>query len=350
MRRALPYIIIAAVFGVYTAAMVAFRATREPVPGRLITATNTIRLEVGKVGEPESGSSRAKFRLVNDGERSVRITSIESGCGCAKPTAPPSLVAPGASTTVEVTATPLPVGERTVTIRLLTDSKRTPEIPLQLQMFTHSEPPFIIDTSGDLSFVDWVPGSEPRHLLVITAERAGSSTPPRIECDLPYVEISLIDKSVKPYPDPGINQITYRFALSLRRAPPGDHFQGVARVIAAWDGVEAANLHLFGSVHKAISAAPTRLVAKCKDGELVTNPHILVRFNSSAERRDVRVTCDEACPVRLASQSPDSATVYTLVAKPGRVVTEGKYSFRISTSAGGEELAVPVFIKEGDMP
>ena len=63
-------------------------------------------------------SARVTFELDNVGGRPVRILSIESGCGCARPRVRPGLVAPGHSAMVEVTALMVPVGEKVVQFNL----------------------------------------------------------------------------------------------------------------------------------------------------------------------------------------------------------------------------------------
>lgn len=200
--------------------LLATQASREP--GLLIATEPTVTWHgAAEPGDPLEGSGFATFRLKNTGGTSVHVVSVQSGCGCAKPTVEPDLVKPGRTAEVRVKATAPPVGERSVEIVLHTDSPLTPEIPLKLVLVSRRPPPFLVNAGGDLTFLTKPDDDQPQEVWVAAAEQNGYEGPhPRVESSLPYLSFQLISRAEKPYPGRDAVQVMYSFACRFSEEPP----------------------------------------------------------------------------------------------------------------------------------
>lgn len=172
------------------------------------------------------------FRLRNDGGSSVRVTSLESGCGCARPTVEPLIVAPGQECRVTVASNQTQTigGERLVPIKVGTDSHVTPTINLSIRIFDERTPPFIGDVDGALSFNDPKRGDS-QEFNVRTVEPVGQEHVPLATIDLPFLKVEHVrtESSDNPALEKALYKI-YIYNVSVAGDPPPGDFLGTISV------------------------------------------------------------------------------------------------------------------------
>lgn len=169
------------------AGFVQFRRGFQPSPG-FLTCKNPL---VVWVGPEDAGAAlttaSAQFQIKNPGGTSVRVMSVETSCGCAKPFVRPDVIPPGGQGSVAVDAVPLPSGERTAEITLSTDSPLTPTVELKLRMIGRRRPPFMVDARGDLTYVTDPSPTDIREIVVRTIEPEQWEKHPILKSELPFL-------------------------------------------------------------------------------------------------------------------------------------------------------------------
>jgi hypothetical protein len=145
---------------------------------------------VGAKAQASAPAAQVSFVLDNVGGRPVRIHSVESGCGCARPVVRPEVVAPGQAAVVDVTAMAIPVGQKVALIKLRTDSPIKPEVPLTLTIVGTRKPPFLFLLEGEAVFRgDYVTGMG-REIAVLTVESHDKGAGPALTTDLPFLRLA----------------------------------------------------------------------------------------------------------------------------------------------------------------
>ena len=71
----------------------------------------------------EQPSVDLSFRLVNDGDRVVKIRSVESSCGCTKTSLSSAAVPPGGGVDLKASVTTFPFGEKRILIKVNCDPR-----------------------------------------------------------------------------------------------------------------------------------------------------------------------------------------------------------------------------------
>ena len=306
-------------------------------------------------GSEDFPKASAEFELFNAGPRVVRVRSVESGCGCATPEVEPKAIEPGKTGVVRVKATPPPIGEKTVTFKVNTDSPKTPRLVLTLQMIGGRKPPFILNASGGLS---WAQGARPgdtREFVVSTVERTERVGEPTVKCELPFLKFEKGPVTETPYLEPGTVRRRYTYLASLTSLPEGDTFAGEVTVEAPWKD-DRARLPLYGEVFRPVRAVPGRLDIRLSGpddrGATATLAVIMIEPQEA-----LRVDFAEGpgCPLQAEriEANPPTKRMVTFAARrrPGVAAEGGVYHAVVRTSDSGKEAArVPVTLSVGDTP
>jgi hypothetical protein len=223
-----------------------------------LTPTQTVRVAVERNGS-QPRSVDVDFVLRNSGGQVARIRSVDSGCGCAVPSVQPTVVLPGGSSTVRVSATPPPAGERRVRLLLHSDAPLTPQVALELVLISEKQPPFVLAVQGDLAFFGR--GSllnETRPLHVHTVESKGSNQAPSVRTDLAFLRIARKALSEKRSADPYVERI-YEYTVGFLRFPPERTFRGTVYVDDPWNGGPPLAITVSGRSLPSLRVAPSQL-------------------------------------------------------------------------------------------
>ncbi len=330
-----------------------FARPRPQAPGKLVAESHELKW---RESSPLEGRPRRKaavqFRVINVGRAPVRVLSVESGCGCATPTVRPDIIAPGKEGIVDVLGTPLPVGERTVTIVLHTDSPVTPSVPLHLHMLSSQKAPFVIAASGALSYLPGFSTEEIREVVVWTVERDEEDERPMLKSGLPFLQFEPISVDEKPSAEPGTVRRTYKFRVSFASMPPDGTFTGEVEVIVPWDGRPSKRIPVQGQVSPPVRVIPTSLSLHIDDP---VNREALARFSiitkAPATGFEIEVERGEESPLLVEPQGPTPTERFATFAvrwKPDRPIAEGVHRLVIRPSPETlDRVVVPVAVTIG---
>jgi hypothetical protein len=291
------------------------------------------------------------------GRTAVEIRSVKSSCGCTTPTVEPTAIAPGATGRVEARATPLQVGEKTATIKVVTNSTITPEILLQLKIIGSRRPPFMGTAGGDLAFLGDDLTGQVRKIYITTMEMDRSEPkPPRVSTTLPYLILGpakLVDEQSRP---DGSGVTARRYIVEAKLGPnhPGGSFEGDVFVVDPWDDRNRERVRVHGETLAPLRIVPARLVLHVNPttGKLTSSAKLLVL--SSAEISDLTVGWDGTDRPSLLidppslSQTKRAATV--VMASEAGEVKAGEYRIQIRSASSGSKVTVPVSIRREDQP
>jgi hypothetical protein len=231
----------------------------------------------------------------------VTVTSVESGCGCTKPTVEPRVVQPGGLCVVKFQATGLPVGERVVPLTVHTTSPKTPTVPLVLRIIGSRRPPFVLQVTGDLTSLQPGRTDDPRTITVITVETSPTPTVPRVTTDLPFITFDTPEISpTEPYTVEGTMTRRYRFPVRLTAAPSELRFAGTAYVEDPWDSSRRVPLRIQGEKRESIRLVPSPLRLGA-DG----TGEFWVLMDTPLAKLEVQVAENEAGAIRIEHGAED---------------------------------------------
>lgn len=297
--------------------------------------------------------AKARFRLTNAGGRVVNILSVESGCGCAKPVPSKTFIGPGRSVSVDVEGSPFPIGDRTVPITIHTDAPETPTIGLKLRMIGSRKPPFLLDASGELAFLDvgrpdLGRAGENRQFVVRMVEYESSGREPSFRVNPSSLVIEKVSTKANPYVTPGTVVRTHVYRVSFSEPPAENRIAGVVSVVDPWFKDHVTDLKIYAEIRSRIKAFPPQVNLAMVDG--VASAEVLILTNEP-----VPVTVDQfridtggpllVEPIRAKGGVATFRVTATLPAGTGAVV--GKVTFRISSIAN-ELAVVTVTSREGE--
>jgi len=323
------------------------QAAKRRQPGVLVAVEDSLVWEgPAEAGQDPPKMAEATFRLRNTGGRPVHILEIISGCGCATPKVSTTTVAAGGETTVDVKALTFPVGEKVIRFAVETDSAVTKSVPLFLRVIGNRRPPFLMNVTGDLSYLGDGLSTNLRTVEVMTIEKKGDPHQvPKASCNLPFFEVETLDVVEKPYVTAGTVQCSYRYRVRQNGEAPTDTFVGEFRAIDPWDDRQSARLPIQGEVRHAMRANPTAVTLAADDPTasiLVTTREACPGLTVSAAGAPILIEQDE-------THTSDRFHVYRLRLKPseGRIAA-GIHSLILRPMADSPERAVVrVTIKEG---
>lgn len=297
-----------------------------PSPGRLVALEDALEWRSPSGSAPSDAT--AQYRLENRGGRPVRITSLESGCGCAEPKVEPETIGPGGSALVTVKARPFQVGQRVVEFVLNTDSPITPVVRLALKMIGTRKPPFILYAGGDLSWPAGLSDRAPREVRILTVGGRSDVGAPRFDSDLPFLHFTLTSQKESPYTEVGTYQRDYLYRVDIQGETPEGAFTGEVIVTPSWDD-DKARIPIHGEVSRPVRVVPSHPVLGLKDasdseGEATfcvlmrePDPGLEVRTSDGSEMLAVSRDRD------ASSEAPSRVARFTVRLKPGRTVSDG---------------------------
>ena len=211
--------------------------------------------------ETGSGRATAIFHLVNRDVRPIRVTSVETSCGCTSARIEPKTIAPGAAADLEVKSNPPPVGEAASAIRVSTDSSITPVVPLVLRVIGSRPPPFQLDVSGPLTYAGAFGGDETREIKARTVEMKGSAhQPPLIVSGAPFLVIDPPSVQESSYFDPETVLREYVYKVRFRDGKlPSGLVSAEIEVVDPWDGSFKRRILVQGDSPRPLRVYPSRL-------------------------------------------------------------------------------------------
>ena len=325
---------------------VGFTSLRQAkvAPGELAPRESSLVWTGPSGGENESESrAEARFELANVGDRSVRVSSVDSGCGCAIPKVSPEVVPPGGKAIVYVAALVPPAGEKTVGFTVHTDSPTKPDISLTLRIAPKRTPPFLFLLLGDLAFRGEFRLDLEREITLQTVEARTETRTPKLASDLPFLRISPIDIAEQPYQGTEAVLRTRRYRIRFTQAPPSPAFSGLIFTKAPWPGKARLTLDVFGQFHGGLTVAPSS-----------------VRLDGKKPRMDVMLIADgpfsavgfevEASPGLMLDILPDQTARPGPIRKvsiglaEGRAKGEGQATIRFRRAGSKGEAVVSVTV------
>ena len=326
---------------------------RTAQPGKLVARNKLVTWrspveEVFRVLSTDAAS--AKFEVENVGGAPVHVVAVETTCGCVSSSVKPEIIPPGTIAAVEVRATPLQVGEKTVSITLRTDSPATPKVELQLHIVGSRCPPFFATAGGELSFLDGFSLAETRELLAYNVEMVNAKpTPPLVKVDLPFLEIGpakLLEESRSP--GPGSCNRKYGYELKMTAAPPTDRYAGEVTVTDPWDSRHVERIRFHGENRPPIRTVPSRITLRIpnRDGQ-GAEAKLLVMAKESVTDLLVEVEGGGKPPLnveRVSSSLGEKLTTYSIALRPG-AAREGDYNLLVGRSSSPDRLTVPVAVR-----
>lgn len=320
-------------------------------PGRLVVTEDNLVWKPG-ASDDSSEPARIRFELRNAGGSPVEILSADSSCGCAKPVVTPSLILPHRVASVDVTATPPPVGVRTANIVLTTSVAAQPNVSLMATIHTRRKPPYVITASGNLNFAGKPPAGEMPAVSVFVAAERLPDREPVLKADGEFLRFTLKSHTKKKYPNrDGIFEHHYVFVADFTKIPRRAFFAGVVRVIDPWSLAEACVLGFSVREFSDVRIAPSRLVLRLEGGE--PPPQCRVAVLSTKALTDLEVVpVGSGNPV---SVEPAATSAAEPTVRPFRVFLAGTLSDRVvekehyievrTSELPGGKAVVPVRIR-----
>jgi hypothetical protein len=335
--------------------LVARNRYNEPKQGSLTVQMPTL------VWPPETPSGTplttppktARFIINNTGGRPVRILSIESGCGCAKPKVEPATIAPGNSgrVIVDFKETSLNAGDRTIPIALFTDSPITHRVNMYLQLEDTRKPPFVFAFSGDLIYQN--PRIEDtREVRIDTVELLTEKHNPTVRSNLAFLRIDLKSIQDKKHPKQENTVVrSYVYTVSFASPPPMESFQGTVSAQDPFYLDRTLTLNVFGEITPAVRVTPARAILRI-GSHISSNPEAQFMVLSIKPLQDLRVMAEagDASPlvIELAKSHPsESQAVFTVRYRPSPSETvDGIHNIFVWTSLDkNKPVVVPIMVQ-----
>ncbi len=331
-------------------ALIADKTPNAPVldPGWAFVKQRVIDWQSPASPAPKTPTPPAVFELENRGVDPVRVLSVESGCGCAKPRVTPLLIEPGGRAKVEVVAPPISVGERVVPITLKTDAKHEPDVQLQLRVVGSRIPPFLLRASGELTYFMGYSPTETRELVVETIE----SLEPGPHCDLPFIHCAPPTISDSPHPqDQGVVGRVYRHRVSFASPPPEEGFSGRITVADPWDESRVMHVNIFGEPNPEVKVVPSSLVVRAGAAEIDSSTRFMLKLRDPDADPRVDFAWEGASPFTV-EEVPDQR-MPTFALRRARPVEEegGKYTLIVRLDRrDAPAVTVPVYVIAASRP
>ncbi len=330
-----------------------FRSTAMPNPGVIKSNQNLL---VWTSPETDNGTLNqsqveSKFDLINTGGLPVRVLSVESGCGCTKVRVEPEIIKPGDKAAVFVTATPFPVGEKQVFIKLNTDSPITPEVRLKLQMIGSSKPPFLINVSGDLSYPNPDSTARPREIEINTVESAGKTKIPEPIDRRGILEFKRVSVLEKPYATADAVQRTYRYRVVFKPGMSAGTISGDVRVDDPWKSGRVEILPFLVKNDPPIRVVPSPIILNITGDnvrEITSEFLVLTKNNNSEEVLELDATIKEKLEIeRIGPRvgGPVSRYRIRLIRASDDSVGDHQFVVRASSNQRSETQIVTVSVR-----
>lgn len=298
----------------------------------------------GTPGQPTRADVR--FMLDNVGRGAVRVLSTESGCGCARPIVRPAVVAPGGVATVDVSALPVPVGQKDVQITVHTDSATSPDVLLTLPIMGTREPPFLFQFWGDLNFRGGYSSDLSREITVATVEPRNQPAVADLEVstDVPFFKIEPAGIVEQPYTDTEAVLRKRRYKVGFTEKPSGT-FTGSVIVKDPWEPRSSMTIGVAGQFQSGLTVAPARVVL---NGPENTKASLLVIADEPIAALDLDIEGPPGLPLTVEDSGLGKKAVraHRLTVVLGGPASDwvGLASIKIRQPGSRDELTVPVTI------
>ena len=325
---------------------VSIRASAKS-PGSLVARKSSLVWKGVATRRPKSDPpAKVQFELENVGGRPVRIASVTSACGCAKPVVHPELVAPGQVAVVEVVAMMIPFGEKVVRFEVRTDSPVKPDIPLTLTLVGSRDPPFLYLLEGEAVFRGEYSPEMSGEISVLTIEKGEQGRSPEIGIDLPFLKPTLVRVEESSYIEPGTILRRWKYRIEFKARPSSGSFTGILTARSPWDANETLSRSVIGQLRSGPRAFPSAITL---DRSAQEPTSLLVVCSSPSGVLDVVTDPSSANPVFVKEQGGGSERkIHRFdvgLEKPRASIdldTETRITFRERETH--DELVVPVQI------
>lgn len=322
-------------------------AARPPTPGELVPEQSLIVWQ--GPSELKNEQAKVRFTLVNRGETPVRITSVQSGCGCTVPSFDSRDIPPGGRGSVDASARYFPVGERRVPLIVQTNSPRSPTVNLALHLIGGASPPFLMKAEGDLSFMGEFDPTVSRDLVVHTIEAAGETKTPTFEGLPPFLAVNPAGSTQTPYVLPGTFDHKHRFKVAFTAPPPESPYQGEFFILDPWNPTRKERVGFLATVVPRVKAVPSYLWLTPGDG----GGKVEGRFSVLARQPidDIKAAIEGSTDgplrvIREGVEGPSQRTTFRVEVDPSRPMPGERVEFSVGvTWADGSQdghLSVPV--------
>ncbi len=273
-------------------------------------------------------SADVTFSLRNIGLKSVRVLSVESGCGCVVPSVTPTTVQAGQLCRVEARGTPLDAGEKTVAITLHTDSKTRPDIVLNLRMLGGRKPPFLLSATGNMTYLGVIGRDESRDLVAYTIEDGRATKPPVVRSDLPFLDFKLVGVESGSYGEDGIYSHKYHWRVTFNGPPPPEEFTGAVTIRDPWDVQRVERIDIHGRPNPPLRVVPLSPTLEI-DGSDPSATKTSLAIITSVDAEDLQVELEGAdSPLqveKLTGGQTKRFGRFTVGWKPERPIAVGEY-------------------------
>lgn len=173
------------------------------------------------------GDTRAEFVLANTGDQVLEIRDVRSSCGCAVPRMPNKHIAPKGFATMEVRVSQPPIGSRSATVTVVTNSPTTPTIQLKITSWARNNEPRIVQIIPPrVTFRADDDLADPQTVIVTTLEETGNLLLQSAHCDLPFVTVETANVEESQLFSSDFVQRKYRYFLRVRDSHPVGRFVG----------------------------------------------------------------------------------------------------------------------------
>jgi len=257
------------------------------------------------------------------------------------------MIEPGASASVDVSATPFPVGERTVAITLNTDSPVTPKIHLQLRMIGSRRPPFLLAVDGSLAFSRRGGPDESLAVSVFTIEPSRRDGEPVIRSDIPALIFERVGLEEKPWNDPGLFQRRYLFRARLQGGPTGT-ISGTASIADPWEPARVETISVYRPDSANLRLFPSRVVFHADPGPPnEASAQFSLMMSDPEDSIEVDAGTGPFRVERLDADSRGRMIAYRLRSATGAAIPAGEYSISARVGSDPARLAIPVEVRYG---
>jgi len=246
---------------------------------------------------PGSSKVVATYQIRNGGGEDLILDRVETTCGCTSATVEPKVLKPGQGGVITVEGTPYQTGERSVQVRLTSNSRPVGDLILTLVMVGPAkEIPFVANSSGPILFGPIRPGAS-ETFQVEAIER--KDQPPWIDRAVSTVEcVDLKGGFVEEQEVEGLGVLrTYRYHATVAKAPRIGPLQGEVAFMGRGSAGQAVHkLSVSGLMRAPVFATPSSLFASSPGGEApprlslmlaADNPEFRLETSAKVEGSDV---------------------------------------------------------------
>jgi hypothetical protein len=279
----------------------------------------------------------ASVPLLNVGRTTVRVLSVDSGCGCARPRVEPRVVGPGQTARLVVRAASIPTGERAFAVVVHTDASAQPELRIPVRVVGSRPPPYLHAASGELLWHD-LRRDDPREFVIETVERrsegrvASATTVPSFRSILAGLELAVSGHQERVSQDePDVVHHWYFVEARWKSLPDDGQTVGTVDVIDPWDPSRVISVSVMATLSPPVRIAPERLLlGQGRPGDALSTAKFAAIGRDPAERVELELIDTDDSPF-VVSRCPGTQSAgpveYSVQPKSGRTLDPGLTEF-----------------------